>query len=46
MLMKVLKGDDEGDEFSGFDDEHGEFLSLMMNFNIFLTKVNRKDLIG
>jgi len=30
--MKVLKEDDEGDEFFGFDDE---FLSLMMNFNVF-----------
>jgi len=28
--MKVLKVDGEGDEFSGLDDEHDEFLSLMM----------------
>jgi len=33
--MKVLKGDDKGDEFFRFDDEHDEFLSLMMNFNVF-----------
>ena len=38
LLMKVLKGDDEGDGFSGFDDEHNEYLSLIMNFNILLTE--------
>jgi len=35
LWMKVLKGDDEGDEFFGFNDE---FMSLMMNFNVFFDK--------
>jgi len=35
LLMKVMKGVDEDDEFSGFDDECDEFLSLMINFNVF-----------
>jgi len=31
----VLKEDDEGDDFSGFDNEYDEFMSMMMNFNVF-----------
>jgi hypothetical protein len=41
LLMKIMK---EDDEFFRFDDECDEFMGLMMNFNIFFTKVNNKNL--
>jgi len=40
--MKLMKGVDEDDEFSGFDDECDEFLDLMMNFNVFWQKLTAK----
>jgi len=35
LLMKLMKGVDEDDEFSRFDDEYDAFLDLMRNFNVF-----------